>query len=151
MLPGKRRLIWADDDNRLALKLLRGILEEQGLRIEDFSDAAATKSFITELSKGGPLSEISLLVDVMLPMDHTGKAPSPYVGMDLAEFACAAEIGAVGFLTVVDVQEVTDRLNRLRQSYPAVPIQYFDKLLLLEDDTLDEMGEFLRNPRPPSG
>ncbi len=134
------KLLWADDDSRELLSPLGYTLEESFIltKATNFVDA------LDLLNRDKP---DSLLADIILPHSGGGGALGFDLGITLADRAAEMGVKAVSFLTVVTKSEVADKLDELERSHPRVRFTYFDKLMLLEFNTIEVLMKSLTLPK----
>jgi CheY-like chemotaxis protein len=132
-------LLWADDDSTQLLEPLGRRLERNGFRLvkaTNYTDA------LDLLNVKGQAD--ALLADIILP-HSSGRGVLGYdLGLELADRASEQGIWAVAFLTVVPLDEVIDKFERLKRKYPRVRFTYFDKIFLLEPNTIEVLSEALK-------
>jgi hypothetical protein len=128
------RILWVDDDAGGALAVLgRLIRRRAGLEIDIALDYETAIHFLQKNKYCVVLS------DVILPRGRDGGVVVVDLGMQLAEKAAEAGVRSVVFLTIVRRDEVLDRYQTLQSNFPLVQWSYFDKLELMETDSLDKL------------
>ena len=131
-------LLWADDDNEGMLNPLSWAIEKAGFQLvkaTNYTDAR-------KLLEAGHIH--SLLVDIILPHASGTGTLGSNLGIELAEFAAQNGVRAVSFLTVVLQSEVSKGYKGLKRTHNKVKFNYFDKLLLLEPNTINALMQSLQ-------
>lgn len=127
------RILWVDDDSEEKLKSVEWLINRQ-LKRNSNEPIRSVKSYseaVVEIERGfkGVSPQIhALLLDVELPDARHEGTLARFYGFVLAEKAAELGIRTVVFLTVVEQALVANLLIQLRQKYPGVYFEYYNKL-----------------------
>lgn len=134
-----RSVLWADDDSEEQLRGLVLILKSRGVVITDrVREYIRAREILKQRSDDGVPFK-ALLVDMILPYAPQKPSLHSYLGLRLAEDALTSGVQAIAFLSVVRQIEVSDKYRALQVQFPAAKVAYFDKLALLEGNTIGEL------------
>ncbi len=138
------KVLWADDDGCSVLAPIGFFLRRQKFTVVAAGDYRAAVDALDNLDlKNGGLSDVSLLVDVILP-HHGQGALSSRLGIRVAEIAAGRGVQRICLLSVIPVEEVDEAIEELRQKFDKTTFTFIWKLDLLEPNQLEALIRALR-------
>lgn len=137
----KSQVLWADDDNDdegiiNGLLLFFEAVDVTPVRAHGFDDGERKLEKLTKQH-----DSVTLLSDVVLPQALGMGALAWDLGIRLAFRAAELGVRRVGFLTVVEENEVREKLEPLKEFECEWKI--FSKLTLLDGDNIQRLVEFM--------
>jgi hypothetical protein len=146
-------VLWADDDSDGLLALLPALFKPLKISIQAVASYDEALQQLSRAKLGSIPRYDALMADVILPRKRQTGTLARDLGMLLAERA-VTEFGMsrVVFLSVVPHGELEERFGRLRRAGGGkATFEMFDKTLLLEEQTIAQLGEALSRKRNSDG
>lgn len=142
------RVLWVDDDNDDE-GLLGGLVPHfqargvEPVRAHGYRDGKVALERVVQESGAG--RRVALLCDVVLPQELGMGALAWDLGFHLAGDAAEVGVKRIGFLTVVEMEEVVDGLSKLRGR--GCDCEMFSKPAILDGNNIARMINFLLGAR----